>query len=200
MLGLGEPQKLIPMRGERNYLVYIPLGVGVIIPPWNFPCAIMAGLVVASLVTGNTVVLKPASDSPAIAAKFIDILYEAGIPTEAVNFMTGSGGAVGDTLVQHPKTRYIGFTGSKEVGLHISELAGKAMPGQIWIKRTVLEMGGKDSIVVDEEADIDAAVEGTAQSAFGYQGRSEEHTSELQSLAYLVCRLLLEKKKKKEKQ
>jgi len=171
MLRLAEPQKLTPMRGERNYLVYIPLGVGVVIPPWNFPCAIMAGLVAASLVTGNTVVLKPASDSPTIAAKFIDILYEAGIPKEAVNFITGPGGAVGDTLVQHPKTRYIGFTGSKEVGLHISELAGKASPGQIWIKRTVLEMGGKDAIVVDEEADIDAAVEGTAQAAFGYQGQ-----------------------------
>ncbi len=171
MLRLGEPQKLVPMRGERNYLVYIPLGVGVIIPPWNFPCAIMAGLVSASLVTGNTVVLKPASDSPTIAAKFIDILFEAGIPKEAVNFITGPGGAVGDTLVTHPKTRYIGFTGSKEVGLRISELAGKTVPGQMWIKRTVLEMGGKDGIVVDEEADIDAAVEGTVQAAFGYQGQ-----------------------------
>ena len=171
MLRLAEPQKLTPVKGEKNFLVYIPLGVGVIIPPWNFPCAIMAGLVAASLVTGNTVVLKPASDSPAIAAKYVDILYEAGIPKEAVNFITGPGGSVGDTLVTHPKTRYIGFTGSKEVGLRISELAGKAVPGQIWIKRTVLEMGGKDSIVVDEEADIDAAVEGTAQSAFGYQGQ-----------------------------
>src|SRR5207249_1903328 len=111
------------------------------------------------------------SDSPTIAAKFIDILFEAGVPKEAVNFITGPGGAVGDTLVQHPKTRYIGFTGSKEVGLRISELAGKAMPGQIWIMRTVLERGGKDGIVVDEEADIDAAVEGTAQAAFGYQGQ-----------------------------
>src|SRR6201993_2675296 len=171
MLRLAEPQKLTPMRGERNYLVYIPLGVGVVVPPWNFPCAIMAGLVVASVATGNTVVLKPASDSPTIAAKFIDILYEAGVPKEAVNFITGSGGAVGDTLVTHPKTRYVGFTGSKEVGLRISELAAKPSPGQIWIKRTVLEMGGKDAIVVDEEADIDAAVEGTAQAAFGYQGQ-----------------------------
>src|SRR6266852_4555475 len=135
MLRLGVPQKLTPMRGERNYLVYIPLGVGVVIPPWNFPCAIMAGLVSASLVTGNTVVLKPASDSPAIAAKFIDILYEAGIPKEAVNFLTGSGAVIGDVMVQHPKTRYIGFTGSKEVGLRIAELAGKTLPGQIWIKR-----------------------------------------------------------------
>ena len=171
MLRLSEPQKLTPMRGERNYLTYIPLGVGVVVPPWNFPCAIMAGLVAASLVTGNTVVLKPASDSPTIAAKFIDILFEAGVPKEAVNFITGPGGAVGDTLVTHPKTRYVGFTGSKEVGLRISELAARPSPGQIWIKRTVLEMGGKDAIVVDEEADIDAAVEGTAQAAFGYQGQ-----------------------------
>jgi 1-pyrroline-5-carboxylate dehydrogenase len=171
MLRLGEPQKLTPMRGERNYLVYIPLGVGAIIPPWNFPMAIMAGLVVASLVTGNTVVLKPASDSPTIAAKFVDILFEAGIPKEAIQFLTGPGGAVGDTVVQHPKTRYIGFTGSKEIGLRISELASKPTPGQIWIKRTVLEMGGKDGIVVDEEADIDSAVEGTVAAAFGYQGQ-----------------------------
>ena len=171
MLRLGEHHKLTPMRGERNYLVYIPLGVGAIIPPWNFPCAIMAGLVVASLVTGNTVVLKPASDSPTIAAKFVDILFEAGFPKEALQFVTGSGAAVGDTIVQHPKTRYVGFTGSKEVGLRICELAAKRSPGQIWIKRTVLEMGGKDGIVVDEEADIDAAVEGTVQAAFGYQGQ-----------------------------
>ncbi len=171
MLRLSEPQKLTPMRGERNYLTYIPLGVGAIIPPWNFPCAIMAGLVVSSLVTGNTVVLKPAADSPTIAAKFVDILFEAGVPKEAVQFLTGAGGVIGDTIVQHPKTRYVGFTGSKEVGLRISELAGKASPGQIWIKRTVLEMGGKDGMIVDEEADIDAAVEGTAQAAFGYQGQ-----------------------------
>jgi 1-pyrroline-5-carboxylate dehydrogenase len=171
MLRLAEPQKLTPMRGERNYMVYIPLGVGAIIPPWNFPMAIMAGLAVASLVTGNTVVLKPAADSPTIAAKFLEILHEAGVPKEAVQFLTGSGGVIGDTIVQNPKTRYIGFTGSKEVGLRISELAGKAAPGQIWIKRTVLEMGGKDGMIVDEEADIDAAVEGTATAAFGYQGQ-----------------------------
>jgi 1-pyrroline-5-carboxylate dehydrogenase len=171
MLRLGVPQKLTPMRGERNYLVYIPLGVGVIIPPWNFPSAIMAGMTAASLVTGNTVVLKPAADSPTIAAKFIDILFEAGIPKEGVQFLTGSGAVIGDVIVQHPKTRYIGFTGSKEVGLRIAELAGKTVPQQMWIKRTVLEMGGKDGIVVDEEADIDAAVEGTVQAAFGYQGQ-----------------------------
>jgi 1-pyrroline-5-carboxylate dehydrogenase len=171
MLRLGEPQKLTPMRGERNYLVYIPLGVGAVIPPWNFPCAIMAGLVAASLVTGNTVVVKPASDSPTIAAKFVDILFEAGVPKEAVQFITGPGGPIGDTLVQHSKTRYIGFTGSKEVGLRIAEFASKPAKGQLWIKRTVLEMGGKDGIVVDEEADIDSAVDGTVAAAFGYQGQ-----------------------------
>src|ERR1700739_1724158 len=158
MLRLAEPPKLPPVAAVRNYLIYIPLGGGAIIPPWNFPMAIMAGLVVASLVTGNTVVLKPASDSPAIAAKFVDILFEAGVPKEALQFVTGSGGAVGDTIVQHPKTRYIGFTGSKEVGLRIAELAGKTQPGQLWIKRTVLEMGGKDGMIGDEREGYGSAV------------------------------------------
>ena len=171
MLRLAGPQKVVPMKGEKNYLVYIPLGVGVVIPPWNFPAAIMAGMTMASLVTGNTVVLKPAGDTMTVAAKFVEIAYEAGIPKEALNFITGPGATVGDALVQHPKTRYIAFTGSKEVGLRISELAGKTVPGQMWIKRTVLEMGGKDSIIVDEEADVEAAVEGVVQSAFGYQGQ-----------------------------
>ena len=131
----------------------------------------MAGMVAASLVTGNTVVLKPAADSPTIAAKFIDILFEAGVPKEAVQLHHRPrqrhwrrAGAASEDAVHR-------FTGSKEVGLRISELAAKAAPGQIWIKRTVLEMGGKDAIVVDDEADIDAAVEGTAQAAFGYQGQ-----------------------------
>jgi 1-pyrroline-5-carboxylate dehydrogenase len=171
MLRLAGPQPVTPMKGEKNYLVYIPLGVGVIIPPWNFPCAIMAGLVVASVVTGNTVVLKPSSDSPAVAYKFVEILYEAGVPKNVVNFVSGPGGSVGDALVAHPKMRYVGFTGSKEAGLHISHKAAETQPGQIWIKRTVLEMGGKDAIIVDDEADLDAAVEGVTVSAFGYQGQ-----------------------------
>src|SRR6202011_229559 len=120
MLRLAGPQKVTPMKGERNYLVYIPLGVGVVIPPWNFPCAIMAGMSMASLVTGNTVVLKASGGSPTIAAKFVEILYEAGLPKEALNFLTGPGSSVGDALVAHPKTRYVAFTGSKEVGLGIS--------------------------------------------------------------------------------
>jgi len=171
MLRLAGPQPLTPMKGEKNYLVYIPLGVGVVIPPWNFPCAIMAGMTLASVVTGNTVVLKPSGDSPTIAAKFLEILYEAGVPKDVVSFVTGPGSTVGDAMVAHPKTRYVAFTGSKEVGLHIGEQAAKKQPGQIWIKRTVLEMGGKDAIIVDDEADLDAAVEGVAVSAFGYQGQ-----------------------------
>src|SRR5712675_219672 len=170
MLRFAGPQKVTPMKGEKNYLVYIPLGVGVVIPPWNFPAAIMAGMAMASLATGNTVVLKPAGDTMTVAAKFVEIAYEAGIPKEALNFITGAGATVGDALVQHPKTRYIAFTGSKEVGLRISELAGKTVPGQKWIKRTVLEMGGKDSIIVEADSDLDAAVEAVAVSAFGFSG------------------------------
>ncbi len=168
---LATPQPLTPMRGEKNYMRYIPLGVGVVIPPWNFAAAIMGGMTLAAVVTGNSVVLKPSSDSPAIAAIFVDILYEAGVPRDVVSFFTGPGGTAGEALVTNPKTRFIAFTGSKEAGLRISEHAAKAQPGQIWIKRTILEMGGKDAIIVDEEADLDAAVEGVALSAFGYQGQ-----------------------------
>src|SRR5271154_4331563 len=171
MLGLAGPRAVTPMKGEKNFMVYIPLGVGAAIPPWNFPAAIATGMAVAALVTGNTVVLKPSEEASVVAAKMVEILYEAGIPKDALNFLTGAGEIVGDALVKHPKTRFITFTGSKEVGLLISEAAGKKMPGQIWIKRTVLEMGGKDATIVDEEADLDAAVEGVAQAAFGYQGQ-----------------------------
>ena len=170
-LRLAAPQKLTPMRGEKNYLKYIPLGVGVVIPPWNFAAAIMGGMTLAAIVTGNTAIVKPSSDSPTIAALFIDILFEAGVPRDVVSFFTGPGGTAGEALVTHPKTRFIAFTGSKEAGLRISEQASKKAPGQVWIKRTVLEMGGKDAIVVDDEADLEAAVEGVALSAFGYQGQ-----------------------------
>ncbi len=171
MLRLAGPQPVTPMKGEKNFLVYIPLGAGAVIPPWNFPAAIATGMSVAALVTGNTVVLKPSEESPIIAAKMVEILYEAGIPRDALNFITGAGEVAGDALVKNPKTRFIAFTGSKEVGLLISEAAGKRAPGQLWIKRAVLEMGGKDATIVDEEADLDAAVEGVVQAAFGYQGQ-----------------------------
>lgn len=170
-LRISAPQPLTPIKGERNYLAYIPLGAGAVIPPWNFPCAIMAGLTLAAVVVGNTVVLKPSSDSPAIAYKFMEAMWDAGLPKDVVQFCPGSGAKVGDTIVGHPLTRFVGFTGSKDVGLHISRKAAETQPGQIWIKRTVLEMGGKDAIIVDEEADVDAAVEGVAASAFGFQGQ-----------------------------
>ncbi len=171
MLRLAAPQPLTPVPGERNYLKYIPLGVGAVIPPWNFPLAIMVGMTTASIVAGNTVVLKPSSDSPAIAYKFVEALEQAGMPAGVVNFLPGPGGSVGNSLVAHPRMRYIAFTGSKTVGLGINELAAKIAPGQIWIKRVIAEMGGKDTIVVDSDADLDAAVEGVTASAFGYQGQ-----------------------------
>ena len=160
-----------PIAGERNGMHYIPLGVGVIIPPWNFAFAIMVGMTAASIVTGNTVVLKPSSDSPVIAAKFVELLESVGMPSGVVNLITGSGGAIGDELVKHPRVRYVAFTGSKEIGLRVNQLAAQPQPGQIWIKRVVAEMGGKDSIVVAADADLDAAVEGVAQAAYGYQGQ-----------------------------
>jgi len=161
----------IQYPGERNELLYIPLGVGAVIPPWNFPFAIMAGMTAASIVTGNTVILKPSSDAPTIAAKFVEVLEEAGIPPGVVNFCPGSGAAFGNAIVEHPKTRFIAFTGSKAVGLEIHERAARAKPNQIWIKRTILEMGGKDSILVCADADLDSAVEGVVASAFGFSGQ-----------------------------
>jgi len=170
-LRLQKTAPHVQLPGERDSLFYIPLGVGAVIPPWNFPCAIMAGMTLASIVCGNTVVLKPSSDSPTIAAKFIELLEEAGMPEGVVNFSPGAGASFGDAVVSHPKTRYIAFTGSREVGLHINKSAATQAPGQIWIKRTVLEMGGKDAILVDADTDLDAAVEGVSQAAFGFQGQ-----------------------------
>ncbi len=171
MLRLGGRQPLTAVRGEKNYLQYLPLGVGVVIPPWNFPLAILAGMTLASIVAGNTVVLKPSSETPTIAYKFFEVLEAAGMPPGVVNFLPGAGSEVGDVLVGHPRTRFIAFTGSKVVGLRINELAAKTAPGQIWVKRVIVEMGGKDAIIVDSEADLDRAVEGVAVSAFGYQGQ-----------------------------
>src|SRR5690349_11141220 len=171
MLRYAGQQPLYQVSGEEGEMEYIPLGVGAVIPPGNFPRAIMAGMTVASVVTGNTVVLKPSSDAPTIAFKFFEILEEAGLPAGVVNFMTGSGAEVGDVVVDHPKTRYVAFTGSKEVGLRINERAAKVHEGQIWIKRVVAEMGGKDAIIVADDANLDDAATGVVQSAFGFQGQ-----------------------------
>jgi 1-pyrroline-5-carboxylate dehydrogenase len=156
---------------ERDTLRYLPLGAGAVIPPWNFPLAITTGMSSAALVAGNTVVLKPASSSPKIAWEYFNILRQAGLPDGVCNFLPGPGSRVGDPLVDHPKTRFIAFTGSKETGLRIHERAAKIQPGQVGIKRTILEMGGKDAVVVDETADLDAAAYGIVVSAFGFQGQ-----------------------------
>jgi 1-pyrroline-5-carboxylate dehydrogenase len=171
MLRLGPNQPVTPYPGENNELRYIPLGVGIVIPPWNFPWAILVGMSSAAIVTGNTIILKPSSDSPYIGWLFTKIMREAGLPAGVLNYLSGPGAIAGDYLVKHPKTRFISFTGSKEVGLHIIEHAAKTAEGQIWIKRVVAEMGGKDCILVDSEADIDAAVEGVAVSAYGFGGQ-----------------------------
>ena len=170
-LRLAKAETPVQLPGERDSLLYVPLGVGAVIPPWNFPCAIMAGMTLASIVCGNTVILKPSSDSPTIAAKFFELLEEAGMPEGVVNFCPGSGATFGNAVVAHPKTRFIAFTGSREVGLDINKSAAQHAPGQLWLKRSILEMGGKDAIIVDADADIDAAVAGVTASAFGFQGQ-----------------------------
>jgi len=156
---------------ERNEYKYIPLGVGAIISPWNFPLAILVGMTTAAIVSGNTVLLKPASTTQVIAYKFIEVLEEAGLPNGVVNFLPGSGAVIGDYIVEHPKIRFISFTGSKQVGIGIYEKAAKVHKGQIWLKRVIAEMGGKDAIVVDDSADLDLAAESIVKSAFGFSGQ-----------------------------
>jgi len=158
--------------GEQIDFEYIPLGVGAIIPPWNFPNAILTGMTAAAIVSGNTVVLKPAEQSPMIGWYVAELFWNTGLPDGVLNFITGADGAVsGARMVEHPKTRFIAFTGSREVGVQIYEKAAKVQPGQKWLKRMILEMGGKDAVLVDETADIDAAAEGILASAFGFQGQ-----------------------------
>ncbi|HVR41591.1 MAG TPA: L-glutamate gamma-semialdehyde dehydrogenase [Thermoanaerobaculia bacterium] len=195
----GE-QPITKIDFEDNALVYLPLGVGAVIPPWNFPLAIMAGMTTAAAVTGNCVVLKPSSDSPWIAYRLFALLEEAGMPSGVVNFVSGSGGEVGDPLIAHPKIRFISFTGSKEVGLHINEEAAKPQKGQLWIKRVVAEMGGKDAIIVDREyANLDDAASAVVASAFGFQGQKCSACSRLivdEAIYDKLIPLVVEKTKK----
>ncbi|MEZ4812178.1 MAG: aldehyde dehydrogenase family protein [Caldisericia bacterium] len=149
MEAMDGPIDIPAIPGEENNYWLIPLGVGVVIPPWNFPLAILAGMTTAAVVTGNTVVLKPASISTVIAAKFMEVMHEAGIPDGVINFIPGSGSEIGDYIVDHKYTRFISFTGSMEVGIRINERAAKVNEGQIWLKRVVAEMGGKDTQIVD---------------------------------------------------
>ncbi len=171
MLRLGGPQPLVQLKGEKDWLEYIPLGVGVSIPPWNFPFAILVGMSSAAIVTGNTIVLKPSSDSPMMGWLFHEIMEEAGLPPGVLNFFTAPGGEVGDYLVDSPITRFVSFTGSKQVGLRVAQNAATPREGQRWIKRVVAEMGGKDAIIVAKDADLDAAAEGIVTSAYGFQGQ-----------------------------
>ncbi|MFJ7366482.1 L-glutamate gamma-semialdehyde dehydrogenase [Peribacillus frigoritolerans] len=171
MLTLKDVVPVQSRPGEFNRYDYIPLGVGIIISPWNFPFAIMAGTAVAAIVTGNTILLKPASTTPIVAAKFVEVMLEAGLPAGVLNFVPGSGAEVGDYLVDHPKTRFISFTGSRDVGLRIYKRASEVNEGQIWLKRVIAEMGGKDTIVVDKEADLELAAQSIVKSAFGFSGQ-----------------------------
>lgn len=171
VLRYGRPQSLTAVAGEKNALHYVPLGVGVIIAPWNFPLAILTGMTVAAWGAGNTVVIKPASDGAVVAAKLMEILQEIELPAGVVNYLTGPGSEIGMRLVADPRTRFVAFTGSKDVGLQIVEKAARRVPGQRWIKRVMAEMGGKGAIIVDKDADLAAAVEGVVASAFGYQGQ-----------------------------
>jgi 1-pyrroline-5-carboxylate dehydrogenase len=170
-LRLDAAMPPIQFPGERNQLRYIPLGVGAVIPPWNFPFAIMAGMTAAAIVSGNTVILKPSVDAPTIAARFLSLLEEAGLPDGVVNLCQGEGPDFGSAIVAHPQTRFIAFTGSKSVGLKIHESAARTQSGQKFIKRTILEMGGKDAIIVEADADLDAAIDGVVASAFGFNGQ-----------------------------
>ncbi|MBE5098505.1 L-glutamate gamma-semialdehyde dehydrogenase [Priestia aryabhattai] len=171
MVQLKDGAPVQSREGEVNKFNYIPLGVGVIISPFNFPLAIMAGTAAAAIVAGNTILLKPANNTPVIAAKFVEVMKEAGLPEGVLNYVPGSGAEIGDYLVDHPKTRFVSFTGSREVGCRIYERAAKVQPGQIWLKRVIAEMGGKDTVVVDKDADLDVAASSIVYSAFGFSGQ-----------------------------
>ena len=171
MIAMKDGVPVAQRPGEDNRFSYIPLGVGVVISPWNFAFAIMAGTAVAAAVTGNTVLLKPASNTSVIAYKFVELMEQAGLPAGVINFVPGSSRDIGDYLVDHPKTRFISFTGSRDVGVRIFERAAKVQEGQIWLKRVIAEMGGKDTIVVDNDADLELAAQSIVKSAFGFSGQ-----------------------------
>lgn len=171
MMQLKDGAPVKSREGEANKFNYIPLGVGVIISPFNFPLAIMAGTAAAAIVAGNTILLKPSNNTPVIAAKFVEVMKEAGLPHGVLNYIPGGGAEIGDYLVDHPKTRFVSFTGSRDVGCRIYERAAKVHPGQIWLKRVIAEMGGKDTVVVDKDADLDVAASSIVYSAFGFSGQ-----------------------------
>jgi 1-pyrroline-5-carboxylate dehydrogenase len=173
MLALDRIDDTVQSREhvERNEYRYIPLGVGAIITPWNFPTAILTGMTSAAVVSGNTVLLKPARTTQITAYNLVRNMEEAGLPAGVINFIPGRGSEVGDYMVKHPKTRFVSFTGSKVVGQTIYENAAKVRKGQIWLKRVIAEMGGKDGILVDGTCDIENAAQSIVTSAFGFSGQ-----------------------------
>ncbi len=170
-VALFEDQRLGDFLGELNLERSVPVGVAAIISPWNFPLAICAGMTTAALVTGNTVLVKPSGQTPRIARRMCEILWQSGIPREVLHFVPGPGSRVGAQLIDDPRVSLIGFTGSREVGFQILEAAGRMRPNQATVKRVICEMGGKNAIIVDSTADLDEAVAGVRQSAFGYAGQ-----------------------------
>lgn len=171
MLELDKGKPVLSRLNEKNEYFYQPMGVGFIIPPWNFPFAIMAGTTVSALVTGNTALLKPSEKAPVVAAKFVEVLREAGLPDGVLQFIPGDPKEIGDYIVDHPKIRFINFTGSRATGTRIYERAAKVHKGQKWLKRVVAEMGGKDTIIVDKDADLDLAARSIVSSAYGFSGQ-----------------------------
>ncbi|MGA2867220.1 MAG: proline dehydrogenase family protein [Verrucomicrobiota bacterium] len=183
MRELGRPQRTQALAGESNFQHWWPRGLGVIIAPWNFPLAILTGMTAAAVVAGNAVIMKPSDQTPVIGARLMELFVEAGLPPGVVNLLTGPGRRVGAHLVAHPQVDFIAFTGSKEVGLQIWEMAGRTAHGQANLKKVVCEMGGKNCVIVDSDADLDEAVVGCIASAFGYQGQKCSALSRLLVLA-----------------
>ena len=171
----------VDLPGESNLHEYIPRGIGVVIAPWNFPLAILCGMTVAGLVTGNCVLMKPAETSAIIASEFARILHEAGCPPGVLAYLPGPGRHLGKFLVEHPKVEFIAFTGSRAVGLEIYQAAGETRPGQFHLKNVVCEMGGKNAMIIDSDADLDEAIPAIVQSAFGYSGQK------CSALSRLIC-------------
>ncbi|HEX9078994.1 MAG TPA: aldehyde dehydrogenase family protein, partial [Desulfuromonadaceae bacterium] len=171
MIRLGEHRRLGEAPAEINHYLYEPRGVAAVIAPWNFPLAISTGMTAAAIVTGNPVVYKPSSLTPIIGHQLVEVFRLAGLPEGVFNYVPGRSGVMGDFLVDHPDIALIAFTGSMEVGLRIIERAARVHPGQHHVKRVITEMGGKNAIIIDADADLDEAVGQVLSSAFGFQGQ-----------------------------
>jgi 1-pyrroline-5-carboxylate dehydrogenase len=171
MLRLKDGVEIYSVPGEESRYTYQPMGVGVVIAPWNFPTAILTGMSSAALVTGNTVIMKPSEFTSVLGAKVAEVFAEAGLPDGVLNFLPGYGSEVGDYLVQDARTRFISFTGSVKTGLRINELAARQIENQRWIKRVIVETGGKDAMVIDDSADLDSAAADIVKSAYGNAGQ-----------------------------